>query len=109
MRRRFAPRALALSGLLALAACSGGAESNLAALDNELMANGVDPALTSALEDQILVDPELVQQSQPHSARPAEAPVQAQYPAGGEPSRGVPCTECAGPGQARVSRRAESP
>ena len=87
MRCRFAPRALALAGLLALAACSGGAENNLAALDNELMANGVDPALTSALEDQILVDPDLVQQNQPNSARPAEAPVQAQYPDGGEPAR----------------------
>jgi hypothetical protein len=87
MRRRLASRALALAGLLALAACSGSAENNLAALDNELMANGVDPALTSALEDQILVDPDLVQQNQPNSARPAEAPVQAQYPDNGEPVR----------------------
>ena len=87
MRRRLASRVLALCGLLALSACSASAENNLAALDNELMANGVDPALTSALEDQILVDPDLVQQNQPNSARPAEAPVQAQYPAGGEPAR----------------------
>lgn len=85
MRHRLAP--LALAGLLALAACAGGAENNLAALDNELMANGVDPALTSALEDQILVDPDLVQQNQPNSARPAEAPVQAQYPEGTQPVR----------------------
>jgi len=87
MQRRAAPFALALAGLLALAACSGSAENNLAALDNELMANGVDPALTGALEDQILVDPDLVQQNQPNSARPAEAPVQAQYPNGAEPAR----------------------
>ena len=79
---RTLPRALALAGLLALAGCGGSAENNLADLDNELMGNGVDPALTSALEDQILVDPDLVQQNQPHSARPAEAPVQAQYPGG---------------------------
>ena len=51
------------------------------------MGNGADPALTSALEDQILVDPDLVQQNQPNSARPAEAPVQAQYPNGAEPAR----------------------
>ncbi len=87
MRSRPASSALALAGLLALAACSGSAENNLAALDNELMANGVDPALTGALEDQILVDPDLVQQNQPNSARPAEAPIQAQYPNGSEPAR----------------------
>ena len=87
MRCRLVPRTLALAGLLALAACSGGAENNLAALDNELMGNGADPALTSALEDQILVDPDLVQQNQPNSARPAESPVQAQYPNGGEQAR----------------------
>jgi len=87
MRRRFAP-ILALSGaLLLLAACASGGGNDLAALDNELLANGADPALTSALEDQILVDPDLVQQNQPNSARPAEAPVQAQYPDGGEPAR----------------------
>ncbi|MGE0180360.1 MAG: hypothetical protein AB7O91_11125 [Sphingomonas sp.] len=78
---------LALAGLLGLTACGGGVENNLSALDNELMANGVDPALTSALEDQILVDPNLVQQSQPNSARPAEAPVQAQYPGGPDPEQ----------------------
>ena len=87
MIRRFSPRAFALAGLLGLAACSGGAENNLSALDNELMGNGVDPALTSALEDQILVDPDLVGQSQPNSARPPEAPVQAQYPGGPDPEQ----------------------
>ena len=85
--RRHIVSMLALSGALLLAACSGGAENDLAALDNELMANAADPALTSALEDQILVDPDLVQQNQPNSARPAEAPVQAQYPGGGEQAR----------------------
>ena len=78
---------LALTSLLALAACAGQPQNNLAALDNELMGNGQDPALTSALEDQILVDPNLVGQSQPNSARPAEAPMQAQYPEGPDPTR----------------------
>jgi hypothetical protein len=75
-------RALAAATLLALAACSGGGDNELASLDNDLLANGADPALTSALEDQILVDPELVQQANPNSVRPPETPVQAQYPAG---------------------------
>src|SRR6185503_18711302 len=76
-------RSAALAGLLALAACSRGAENNLAEMDNSLIGNGADPALTSALEDQILVDPNLVQQTHPNSARPPETPVQAQYPADG--------------------------
>ncbi|MBV9881462.1 MAG: hypothetical protein JO276_00460 [Sphingomonadaceae bacterium] len=76
-------RSAALAGLLALAACSRGSENNLAEMDNSLIGNGADPALTSALEDQIMVDPNLVQQTHPNSARPPETPVQAQYPADG--------------------------
>jgi hypothetical protein len=75
-------RTAALAGLFALAACGGGEGNNLAELDNALLANGADPALTSALEDQILVDPNLVQQAHPNTVRPPEGPVQAQYPAG---------------------------
>ena len=75
-------RTAALAALLALGACGGGTDNNLAEIDNSLLANGADPALTSALEDQILVDPNLVQQAHPNSVRPPEAPVQAQYPAG---------------------------
>ena len=75
-------RPIAFAGLLALAACSGGDENGLAELDNQLLADGADPALTSALEDQILVDPNLVQQAHPNTVRPPEMPVQAQYPAG---------------------------
>jgi hypothetical protein len=75
-------RSAALAGLLALAACNRGAgDNNLAEMDNSLIGNGADPALTSALEDQILVDPNLVQQSNPNTVRPPETPVQAQYPA----------------------------
>ena len=76
-------RTAALAGLLALAACGSGNDNNLAEMDNSLIGNGADPALTSALEDQILVDPNLVQQTHPNSARPPETPVQAQYPADG--------------------------
>jgi hypothetical protein len=76
-------RSAALAGLLALAACGSSDQNNLAEMDNSLIGNGADPALTSALEDQILVDPNLVQQSHPNTARPPETPVQAQYPADG--------------------------
>jgi len=76
-------RSAAFAGLIALAACNrSGDGNNLAEMDNSLIGNGADPALTSALEDQILVDPNLVQQSNPNTARPPETPVQAQYPAG---------------------------
>jgi hypothetical protein len=76
-------RSAALAGLLALAACSRGEQNNLSEMDNSLIGNGADPALTSALEDQILVDPNLVQQAHPNTVRPPETPVQAQYPADG--------------------------
>ena len=90
-------RTAAATALLALAACGGGGDdSNLAELDNELLANGADPALTSALEDQILVDPNLVQQAHPNTVRPPETPVQAQYPAGSAAPAGRPAE---GPGQ----------
>lgn len=85
---RHSLRASAFAGLLALAACGSGTDNNLSALDNELLGNGADPALTSALEDQILVDPNLVQQAQPNSARPPEGPVQAQYPGPEAPAGG---------------------
>ena len=75
-------RGAAVATALVLTACSGQGGNDLADIDNELLANGADPALTSALEDQILVDPELVQQANPNTVRPPEAPVQAQYPAG---------------------------
>jgi hypothetical protein len=81
-------RTAALAGLMLLAACSRGSDENLAAIDNELIANGADPALTSALEDQILVDPNLAQQSHPNSVRPPEAPAQSQYPADVRPGEG---------------------
>jgi hypothetical protein len=79
---------LALAGLLALAGCGGSpANNDLAAIDNELVANAVDPALTSALQDQLSVDPTLAQQANPNSARPPETPVQAQYPADANPGQ----------------------
>jgi hypothetical protein len=95
MRARFL--SLGLAGLLTLAACGGGAANNeLAAIDNELIANAVDPALTTALQDQLSVDPTLAQQTNPNSARPPEAPVQAQYPADANPGQDGTQTRTAG-------------
>lgn len=75
------PFALAplLAAALALGACARGAENDR--LDDSLVGNGLDPALTTALEDPILVDPSLAQQAHPNTVRPPEAPVQALYPA----------------------------
>ena len=81
--RHFLLLALAAPALT-LAGCSrsGGDEgNNLASLDNQLTANGTDPALTSALADQIAVDPTLSQQSNQNAVRPPDTPRQAPYPA----------------------------
>jgi hypothetical protein len=70
-------------GALALVACGRSEEDDLNALDNQLVANANDPALT-ALQDQILVDPTLSQQSNRNAIRPPASPSQAQYPGGPE-------------------------
>ena len=71
----------ASAGLLLLAGCGGSTESNnLAQLDNAIAAADADPALTSALQDDILVDPALVQQSNANAVRQPERPLAAQYP-----------------------------
>ena len=73
-------RLTAFSATLALAACSQGSEAN-----DSFATNDADPALTSALEDQILTDPNLSQQANRHSVRPPELPTRAEYPAAGGP------------------------
>jgi hypothetical protein len=67
-----------LAASLGLGACERG--SDMDGFDNQLIGNDADPALTSALQDQILVDPTLTQQSNRNAVRPAETPMQAQYP-----------------------------
>jgi hypothetical protein len=70
-------RLTALAAMLALAACDrGGTENNLSDLGNDS-----DPAVTSALNDQILVDSNLANQSNRNAARPAPTPAGAPYPA----------------------------
>ena len=72
---------------LALLACGKrNDDRNLDALDNELVeagsgsTNGSDPAMTSALHDQIMVDPSLAQQSNADSVRPPAQPYSGGVP-----------------------------
>lgn len=80
MRAAQSFRFVVLSAALGLAACQQRSDAELANLDNQIIANDADPALTSALEDQILVDPALTQQSNKNAVRPAGTPTQSQYP-----------------------------
>ena len=81
MRAAQSVRFFIMSAVISLAACQQRSpNSELANLDNQIIANETDPALTSALEDQILVDPALTQQSNKNTVRPAESPTQAEYP-----------------------------
>lgn len=75
---------LALLLPLALAAC-GGAEPS----DDTADANGVDPALASALHDQIMVDPQLSQQANGDAVRPPGQPYSAGVPADGVAAGGA--------------------
>ncbi|WP_298398870.1 hypothetical protein [Sphingobium sp.] len=71
-----------LSLVLALAACGkGDKEANLAALDAQLTNNVADPALKGALADPIVVDPQLVGQSNRNAVRPADKPANGALPA----------------------------
>src|SRR3954454_10545937 len=78
---------------LALAGCSREKEpaNNLAALDRQLVANDTDPAVTSALNDQILVDRNLSAQSNRNAVRTAAGPAQAQYPPDAGKAAAPPC------------------
>ncbi|MHA6768697.1 hypothetical protein [Sphingobium ummariense] len=66
---------------LPLAACGkGDKEADLAALDAQLTNNAVDPVGRNALADQIVVDPQLTEQSNRNAVRPADRPAEAQLP-----------------------------
>lgn len=70
-------RCLALFLAVLLAACgrSPSPTENLAALDAALVdGNADDPALTAALQDQIMVDPALAQQANRNAVRPPPRP-----------------------------------
>ena len=83
---------LPLAAALALAACN----RNDAA-DNLADGNDADPALTSALNDQILVDPNLANQSNRTAVRPAAQPAQAPYPTPASGPTGAEGRNCSDP------------
>lgn len=67
--------------VLALASCGkGDKDANLAALDAQLTNNVVDPAVKGALNDPIVVDPQLVGQSNRNAVRPADQPADGALP-----------------------------
>ena len=87
MPRRLIALAASLAVPLALAACGGAkdTDANLASIDAELAPNSAastkDPALTSALGGQIMVDPQLAQQANNDAVRPPAQPHSGQLPA----------------------------
>ena len=95
---------------LALVACGKRDDDrNLDSLDNELVeagsggANSSDPAMTSALHDQIMVDPALAQQSNADSVRPPAQPY-----SGGVPPVGIAQTPGAAPAGGGTSETIKS-
>ena len=67
--------------ILALGACGkGDTDGNLAALDAQLTNNAADPALKSALGDDIVVDPRLVGQSNRNALRSPDRPADGAVP-----------------------------
>jgi hypothetical protein len=93
VRRRQLPSRALLCAALALAGCKGGANSsnNLAALDQQLVANNADPAVTSAINDQILTDRSLSSQSNRNAVRSSGGPPQALYPTDAPNNPAPPC------------------
>jgi hypothetical protein len=71
---------------LALAACSSNSGNDG---DDSASANGVDPALASALQQQIMVDPALGQQSNGDTVRPPNQPASGGVPADGVAAAGA--------------------
>jgi hypothetical protein len=81
--RRFAFAATAVALPLALSACSqkDADEAAVAALDEKLTGAGSDPAMNTALDDRILVDPQLTDSANVTTVREAEQPLNGALPA----------------------------
>lgn len=77
-------RALPFAILLLLGGCGGAnaPDNGLDTLDAQLtQANATDPAVTAALQDQIMVDPTLTSQANGDAVRPPDRPYSAAAPA----------------------------
>jgi hypothetical protein len=78
---------------MSLSACGSSDKSDLDTLDGKLTGKSdTDPALTAALEDQIMVDPSLSGQANKDAIRPATQPYQAPIPAGEGAPQSKPAT-----------------
>lgn len=75
---------------LTLAACgdSAGKERTLAELDDKLTGKNADPAANAALEDQILIDPELTDSANGNAVRAPGQPANGALPADTAPAGG---------------------
>lgn len=118
MPNRFSTLTAAVALSLTLAACgTGQSETDAEALDSALLgeADNSDPALTTALEDQIMVDQDLAGQSNANAALPGDAVSGSPIPetlhtaadaqeaisagrllSAPAPTQGEECTECDG-------------
>ena len=92
-----------LSAALAACGARGDGDRNLDSLDNELIDGNSagttsDPALMSALQDQIMVDPSLAQQANNDAVRPPAQPYSGAVPPDGiaAPPSGAAATTAAG-------------
>lgn len=97
-----------LAAALALAGCGGDEKAKLDQVDQELAARKArDPAVQSAIEGQIMVDPGLADKANEHSVRPSNQPNADALPLPDEqtpqPDTGQPPAALAGE-QARISR-----
>jgi hypothetical protein len=80
-RSQLAMAALGTSVLL-LSACGGSdaGGDDVAALDEKLVGKGSDPAMTGALQDKILVDPDLTGKSNGNMVRSGDRPLDGKTP-----------------------------
>ena len=77
------PLILGLALALPLAACGGAAsdEAAVADLDNKLVGKGSDPEINAALNDRILVDPDLTDSANVNTVKVADKPLSGAVPA----------------------------
>lgn len=78
------PLLLGMALALPLAGCGGdsGNEAAVAELDNNLVGKGSDPEANGALNDRILVDPELTDSANVNSVKGSDKPLSGAAPAG---------------------------